>query len=242
LFTDQELGIWTYLTYGHFLRGETSHSKFKKYNIHPDSIDWIKSFLSDRKQRVQLNGVYSSCASVLSGVPQGSILGPLLFILYINDLPDSLNADSNIYLYADDAKLLRHISTIQDSLSLQDDINKKKQWTDEWLIKLNINKCKVVSYGRNIDHNYPYHINGVKLEQLDSMPDLWVNFDAQLKFHKHFDDKMNKAYIFLGVIKRNFTYFDKDAFITLYKALVRSHLEYADQVWSPFNVAYIKNN
>jgi len=83
--------------------------KFKKYNIHPDLIDWIKSFLSDRKQRVQLYGVYSSWPSVLSGVPQGSILGPLLFILYINDLPDSLNVDSNIYLYADDAKLFRHI-------------------------------------------------------------------------------------------------------------------------------------
>jgi len=124
--------------------------KLKKYNIHPDLIDWIKSFLSDRKQRVQLNGVYSSWAFVLSGVPQGSILGPLQFIIYINDLPDSLNVDSNIYLLADDAKLFS-----QDSLSLQDDINKLTQWTDEWLIKLNINKCKVVSHGRNIDHNYP---------------------------------------------------------------------------------------
>mgnify|MGYP006352855069 CR=1 FL=1 len=73
-------------------------------------IDWIKAFLSDRKQRVHLNGVYSSWATVLSGIPQGSILGPFLFIIYINDLPDSLNADSNI-LYADDAKLYRYIST-----------------------------------------------------------------------------------------------------------------------------------
>jgi len=76
------------------------------------------------------------------------------------------------YLYADDAKLFRRISTSQDSLSLHDDINKLTHWTDEWLIKLNINKCKVVSYGRNIDHNYPYHINGVQLEQLDSIQDL----------------------------------------------------------------------
>jgi len=74
--------------------------------------------------------------------------------------PDSLNFDSNIHLYADDAKLFRHISTSHD------DINKLTHWTDEWLIKLNINKCKVISNGRNIDHNYPYHINGVQLEQL----------------------------------------------------------------------------
>jgi len=142
--------------------------KFKKYNIHPDLIDWLKSFLSDRKQRIKLNGVYSSWSSDLSGVPQGSILAPLLFIIYINDdLPDSLNVDSNIYLYADDAKLFRHILTSQGSHSLQDDINRLTHWTDVWLIKLNINKSKVVSYGRNIDHNYPYHINGVQLEQLD---------------------------------------------------------------------------
>jgi len=103
-------------------------------------------------------------------------LGPLLFIIYINDLSDSLNVDSNIYLYADDAKLFIHISTSQDSPSLQDDINKLTHWTDEWLIKLNINKCKVVSYGRNIDHNCPYHINGVQLVQLDSIQDLGGQF------------------------------------------------------------------
>jgi retron-type reverse transcriptase len=109
--------------------------KLKRYNLHPDIIDWIKAFLIDRKQQVQLNGIYSSWASVLSGVPQGSILGPILFIIYINELPDCLNADSNIFVYADDAKLFRHVSTSQDSLNLQNDINKLSNWTDEWLIK-----------------------------------------------------------------------------------------------------------
>jgi len=71
---------------------------------------------------------------------------------------------------------------------------------------------------------------------------LGVNFDLQLKFYKHIDDKINKAYSFLGIIKWNFTYLDKDAFITLYKALVRSHLEYAVKVWSPYTVAYIKKS
>ena len=214
--------------------------KLKRYNLHPDLIDWIKAFLSDRKQRVHLNGVYSSWATVLSGIPQGSILGPLLFIIYINDLPDSLNADSNIFLYADDAKLYRYISTSQDISSLQDDINKLTYWTNEWLIKLNINKCKVVSYGRNVDHSYHYYINDVQLEQLDSISDLGVHFDSQLKFDIHIDEKINKAYSFLGIIKRNFTYLSTDAFITLYKSLVRPHLEYAVQVWSPYSVAYIK--
>jgi len=97
--------------------------KLKRYNLHPDLIDQIKAFLWDRRQRVHLNGVYSSWASVLSGIPQGSVLGPLLFILYINDLPDCLNFDSNIYLYADDAKLYRHVFNNQDRILLQDDIN-----------------------------------------------------------------------------------------------------------------------
>jgi len=75
---------------------------------------------------------------------------------------------------------------------------------DKWLRKLNIYKCKVVSCGRHIDHNYPYHINGVQLEQLDWIQDLGVNFDSQLKFHKHIDDKINKAYSFRGIIKEKF--------------------------------------
>jgi len=111
---------------------------------------------------------------------------------------------------------------------------------DEWLIKLNINKCKVVSYGRNTDHNYSHHINNAQLEQLDSIKDMGVKFNSQLKFDKHTDDKINKAYSFLGIIKRNFTCLYEDAFITLYKSLVRSHLEYAVQVWSPYTVSYIK--
>jgi len=101
------------------------------------------------------------------------------------------------------------ISTIQDSLSIKDDINKLTHWTDEWLIKLNINKCKVVSYGINIDDNYPYHINGVQLEQLDSIQHMGVNFDSQLKFHEHIDDKINEVCSFLGIIKRNLIYLDE---------------------------------
>jgi len=136
-------------------------------------------------------------------------LGPLRYIIYIHDLPDSLNVDS-IYIYM---LMMLNYSDIYlpDSLSLPDDINKLTHWTDEWLIKLNINKCKVVSYGRNIDHNYPYHINAAQLEQLDSIQDLGVNFDSQSKFYKHIANKINKVYSFLSIIKRNCTYLDKDA-------------------------------
>jgi hypothetical protein len=214
--------------------------KLKRYNLDPEIIDWIEAFLTNRRQRVKLNGVFSKWASVLSGIPQGSILGPLLFIIYINDLPESLNSDSSIYLYADDAKLYRYISSIQDRFLLQDDIENLLNWSEKWLIKLNINKCKLVSYGRNVEHNFPYYIKGIEIEELNSIKDLGVTFDANLKFDQHINEKVNKAYSFLGIIKRNFTCLNKEAFIALYKSLVRSHLEYAVQVWSPYTITLIK--
>lgn len=216
-------------------------AKLKSYNLDPVLLDWIKAFLINRRQRVKIDGVFSSWAAVLSGIPQGSILGPLLFIIYINDLPDSLNSGSSIYLYADDAKIYRFISSIQDRLLLQNDIEKLTNWTEKWLIKLNINKCKIVSYGRKIDHDYSYYINNTKIEVLDSIKDLGVTFDSHLKFDQHINDKINKAYSFLGIIKRNFNCLTNEAFLSLYKSLIRSHLEYAVQVWSPYSITLIKN-
>jgi len=91
-------------------------------------------------------------------------------------------------------------------------------------------------------YNYSYHINDVQLEQLYSIKDLGVNFDVQLKFSKHSDDKINKTIFilsYLGIIKRNFTYLGREAFLTLYKTCVKEHLKYVVQVCSPYIVAYI---
>ena len=153
-------------------------------------------------------------------------------MIYVNVLPDILSPNSKIYLYADDAKIYRRISSSQDRLILQDDINRSTKWTDEWLITLNINKCKIVSYGRNIDFNKTYYINNVPLEEINIIKDLGVTFDSHLKFQLHIDEKVNNAYYFLGIVRRNFKFLSKDTFIILYKSLVRSHLEYAVQVWS----------
>jgi len=111
LYTDLEK-VFDTISHSRLLR------KLKRDNLHPNLLDWIKVFLSNRKRRVHLNGVKLRWTSVLSGIPQVSIFGSLLFIIDINDIPDFLNVDSNIYLYADDAKLIRHISSSQDVLLL----------------------------------------------------------------------------------------------------------------------------
>jgi len=215
-------------------------SKLRSYNLCPVILGWIKAFLNNRRQRVVLGDVFSNWVNVLSGVPQGSVLGPLLFLIYINDLPYVCNSGSCVFLYADDAKLYKHILNDQDRFILQEDINNLTEWANKWLIKLNINKCKVVSYGRTINHNFSYHIDNIQVEEVLSIKDLGVTFDPKLSFESHINEKINKAYSFLGLIKRNFPYLNKDAFLQVYKAMVRSHLEYAGSIWFPYKVSYIE--
>ena len=95
-------------------------------------------------------------------------------------------------------------------------------------INLNIVKSKKVSYGRQIDNTFHYNLNNIDLDNIESIKDLGVIFDSHLKFKLHISDKVSKAYSILGIIRRNFTFLDKDSFIVLYKSMVRSHLEYAN--------------
>lgn len=123
--------------------------KLRKYNVSLEIINWIEDFLKDRKQRVRVGQKFSKWAKVKSGIPQGSILGPMLFIIYINDLFDDCNSGSDVFLYADDAKLFKHIYDNSDCDILQKDIDNLHEWIKKWLLKLNIDKCKVMTFGRN---------------------------------------------------------------------------------------------
>jgi ribonuclease P/MRP protein subunit RPP40 len=152
--------------------------------------------------------------------------------------------DLKIFLYADDAKLFRYIRNEEDSKKLQDDLNNIKIWSDAWMLKLNINKCKAVSYGRHINHDYGYYIKENEtchtLQKVDTINDLGITFDMHLKFDEHIYAKINKAYSMLGIIKRNFRTISDESFVLLYKSLVRPHLEYANVVWSPYRQKYIE--
>ncbi len=209
-------------------------SKLRTYGMHENAISWIKAFLTTRKQRVKINDSLSDWEEVLSGIPQGSVLGPLLFIIFINDLVDQCENGASIYLFADDAKIYKHVSKLEDKTVLQQCVDSFMKWTDRWLVKVNVNKCKVMSfYNRtslNVKTEATYMMGPSQLESVDNMKDLGVIFDANLKFTDHINDKVNKAYGMLGIIKRNFRGMSRNCLVMLYKAMVRSHLEYANNV------------
>jgi len=208
-------------------------SKLESVGITGKVKEWIKSFLSNRKQAVKVNDSISHEEYVRSGVPQGSVLGPTLFLLFINDLPDHVN--SEIRIFADDTKLFRKIESTNDVTQLQSDLNSLKQWSDTWGLKFNAKKCAHIHVGNKftpnytmLDDNYP-----VVLKQNDSERDLGVILNKSLSPSHHIDEITKKAYRTLGVVKHFFTYLDEETFTKLYKSLIRPLLEYNSAVWSP---------
>ena len=128
--------------------------KIKANGIAGKILAWIDAFLSGREQVVRVNGELSNSKLVISGIPQGSVLGPLLFVLYINDLPEVVN--SNILLFADDTKIFHQVNSREDALSIQKDINALEQWSYKWLLKFNTEKCHVLTLGKlhKIQHTH----------------------------------------------------------------------------------------
>ena len=116
--------------------------KLKAYGVHGSVLVWINSFLSQRKQRVVDNGTFSKWTDVTSGIPQGSILGPVLFIIYINDLPETV--ESMVHFFADDTKIYRKITTEKDCAALKKDPVMLQEWSNKWLLKFNTSKCKIM--------------------------------------------------------------------------------------------------
>jgi len=144
---------------------------------------WIEDFLHSRTQKVVLEGQSSSWAPVSSGVPQGSVLGPLLFLLYINDLPDCVTS-STTRLFADDTVIYRRITSHGDADALQSDINALQQWTDTWLMQFNASKCQVLRVTlKRKPVQTSYTISGQALEEVDLAKLLGVDIDSKLTFN-----------------------------------------------------------
>ena len=121
-------------------------------------LNWIVEFQSDRIIRVGVHGAFSEWVAVLSGVPQGSVLGPLLFLIFLNDLPDWVV--NGISMFADDTKIWMGIYTVKDQESLQDDLDKLMSWSEEWLVKCNPEKCKLMRIGHGLQTEYEMKKNG----------------------------------------------------------------------------------
>ena len=207
--------------------------KLEAYGIVGPILVWIKDYLHERTQHVVINGTKSKQAPVISGIPQGTVLGPLLFVLYINDLLDDITSQG--LLYADDSKIFRQISSQKDSEELQKDTKTLEDWSTLWLLKFHPGKCHVLTLGKfeNIKYTNRYRICGQEMEHVFSEKDLGVTFDENISFDEHIANKINKANSVMGLIRRSFSYLDCKSFMSLYCAFVRPHLEYGQSIWSP---------
>lgn len=212
--------------------------KLQAYGIGEEMVEWIRQFLSDREQQVLCNGKQSNWHPVTSGVPQGSVIGPLLFVIYINDLPSLVQ--SSVYLFADDTKVYKIIKDTSDKHKLQEDLERVNEWTQKWLLSLHPEKCKHIHIGKqDPSPEYMYSISGQNLEQVEHEKDIGVIVDKELKFEKHICEKVKKANSMSALIRRIFNHLDARSFTPLYKTLVRTHLDYASSVWAPWKSKYI---
>ena len=205
--------------------------KLKAHGIGDSITDWIEQWLTDRRQRVVVDGEVSNWKSVLSGVPQGSVLGPILFLIYINDLDDSIT--SNVLKFADDTKLFRKVNTDGDKQHLQNDLHRLVKWSEKWQMLFNFGKCKCLHTGHG-NLNVNYKMGDTVLGTTVKEKDLGVTISADMKVSEQCSIAASKGNQILGLIRRNITYKGKKLIIPLYKAIVRPHLEYCIQAWRPY--------
>lgn len=200
---------------------------------------WFKSYITNRTQRVVINGHESKPVSISSGVPQGSILGPLLFILFINDIHKCFKFCKYL-LYADDLKIYHIVENDVDHIAFQQDLDRFSEYCIENKLQLSIDKCKVITFTKKINKKtYSYCLGDSALDRVNSIKDLGVILDSKLHLDIHIESIKSKAFKMFGFVMRSSLHFKKPfTFLHLYKSLVRSQLEYAIAVWNPFYNKY----
>ncbi len=206
--------------------------KLDYYGIRGPLLQWIDTFLTNREQRVVLDGCYSPSISVTSGVPQGTVLGPLLFLSYINDLPLSLTSTTR--LFADDSLVYRPIADRDDCLRLQDDLDALENWEAKWQMTFRPDKCHHICFTRSQSPiPFQYKLHHTTLTTVPSVKYLGVHLSADLRWTTHTASIRAKANRALGFLRRNLRKCNADIKLLAYKTLVRPHLEYCDTVWDP---------
>ena len=218
--------------------------KLCQLGLNHQIVNWVHNYLVDRKQGVVVNGVSSLPMSVASGVPQGSILGPLLFLIYINDIVTvNIFDGSKIILYADDILLYRPISLPQDFGHLQNDVDKLQAYASANYMTFNASKCKFMLVSRKKQHTHPnpsISLNSSPLEFTPTFKYLGLPISSDLSWSSHIDNICSKAKHILGLLYRRFyRHSNEQALRQLYLSLVWPHLEYAAPVWSPHLNKYI---
>ena len=204
-------------------------------------LKFIINYLEDRKQRVVIGSGISNLADVVSGVPQGSILGPLLFVLFINDLHSVVSPGTEIALYADDTKIWRCIRTEVDCLILNNDIHNMTDWAEKNLMRFHPKKCKILSIASNIfldflpfQRNFPYEMSGTLLDHDSSETDLGLIVNGNLKWTEHQSVILSKALNQFNLLRRTCHFVNNSSKRrTLYLTIVRSLFEHCSSIWCP---------
>ena len=207
-------------------------------NLH----NWIKSFLLGRTQRVMVNGHLSDAASVKSGVPQGSVLGPLLFLILISDIDKDI-VDSFLSSFADDTRIGKSVSSEEDASGLQGDLNKVYEWATLNNMSFNNSKFELLRYGLNTDlkDGTSYEsLDGSQIETKTHVKDLGVIMSNSGSFSEHINRTCRKARDMCSWILRTFSSRSPILMITLWKSLVQPILDYCSQLWCPIQLGQIK--
>lgn len=209
--------------------------KLSRLNLNNLVFNWICEFLTNRQQFVYANNHCSSLSTVSSGVPQGTVLGPLLFLIYINDLPN--NISSNIRLFADDCVIYRPIRSTNDSATLQSDLSLVQSWCEKWLMSLNIQKTCVLSIHRRPAYSpAKYSIFNSEITPVSSCKYLGITITSDLTWSSHVMNIINDANRVLGYLRRNLRLAPPSVKLLTYLTLVRPKLEYACAVWDPHQI------
>ena len=213
--------------------------KLERYGIDGLTLKWINAFLTNRTQKVKVGSHMSSSSIVTSGVPQGSVLGPVLFLIFINDICNLPNFDVNMKLFADDVKLYLTLKDKVGSEKIQKLLDSISQWCNEWQLNLSPSKCVVLSLGRT-PSKFMYNINNLPIQHVQNFKDLGVTIDPLLNFESHINEICSKANQRAALILKCFKSREPTLLIKAFTTFVRPLLEYASSVWCPYKTFLIE--
>jgi hypothetical protein len=211
--------------------------KLQNCGISGKLLAWLSSFLHGRTQCVVLENCFSTMSDIISGVPQGSVLGPILFLIFINDVISICCGNTTVKLFADDLKLYSVYNNMDNSAELQHSIDKLVSWSNEWQLQINLSKCHVLSINRpntfKSNVSSQYYLNGVILSNVTVANDLGVYVDPNLTFKHHIATVIVKAHQRAGVFFRGFTSRSLDIVRKTFITYIRPILEFNSNVWNP---------